>query len=488
MNAPTRTFQRFACLLMSAALCCAVSHAAVTRADLADAYLRVDHAYVDAALKGAALADANREFDRITMMFFTGDFSAAAAALDGLCLTLRDSKQPPNAPMREALSLRALVEPPTFVLGAGGPAPTLRVSRIYPAPERSPTALWAVVRDPSGKAIWKSPLPASPDDGRAVVVAMEGLPPLSPGAHSIEIATAQATLRTASRWYVAATSFDALREELLARLDALEPASDTLRRAVHACAARIRLLADRPSQMFSAQWLTDMHAHAADVRGEVASLEHGEDPYAHRAGDTWLVARLGASDAPLRIYAPAHGPEGEPRPLVIALHGAGGDENMFMDAYGAGALKKLADQHGFIAVSPLNTALADPAAFDDLLVFLRERYAIDAQRVHVVGHSMGAGVAAILARARPGVIASAACIAGPGVYNGGRADAPTLVVAAALDPLIPAARLSASVERARLAGAPVELRVYEDHGHTLIVGDALPGVVGWLMENRLVNR
>ena len=39
---------------------------------------------------------------------------------------------------------------------------------------------------------------------------------------------------------------------------------------------------------------------------------------------------------PFRVFAPPTSDDGAKRPLIIALHGAGGDENMFMDAYGAG--------------------------------------------------------------------------------------------------------------------------------------------------------
>lgn len=47
-----------------------------------------------------------------------------------------------------------------------------------------------------------------------------------------------------------------------------------------------------------------------------------------------------------------------PRPLLVVLHGAGGDENMFPEAYGAGIIKRIAEKHGLLVASPRRTASA----------------------------------------------------------------------------------------------------------------------------------
>src|SRR5690606_39354128 len=39
-------------------------------------------------------------------------------------------------------------------------------------------------------------------------------------------------------------------------------------------------------------------------------------------------------------------------PLVIAFHGAGGEESQWLEAYGSGALAKLARERGFLLVAP----------------------------------------------------------------------------------------------------------------------------------------
>jgi poly(3-hydroxybutyrate) depolymerase len=171
-----------------------------------------------------------------------------------------------------------------------------------------------------------------------------------------------------------------------------------------------------------------------------------------------------------------------PMPLVIALHGAGADERMFLAGYGAGRIARLAQEQGFAMVSPLTTGVAGrPERLEELVRAVEERVAVDRQRIYLVGHSMGAGAAWQLARARPELIAAVACIAG--VCGAGAEGPPLLVVAAEVDPLAAPARLEATVTAAREAGQRVEYRLAAGWGHTLVVGDVLPEVIAWLLRH-----
>ena len=51
-------------------------------------------------------------------------------------------------------------------------------------------------------------------------------------------------------------------------------------------------------------------------------------------------------------YGPRGAAKGKPLPLVIALHGAGGSENMFFDAYGNGKIVDLCRKRGWLLVAP----------------------------------------------------------------------------------------------------------------------------------------
>lgn len=184
---------------------------------------------------------------------------------------------------------------------------------------------------------------------------------------------------------------------------------------------------------------------------------------------------------PMRIVAPpALVASIRPVGVLLALHGAGGDENMFVDAYGQGIAARLAAEQGLVLVSPTTTPFVQSAEpLDSLLALLRREFRIDSSRVFVMGHSMGAGAAASLARARPAQIAAVVCLAGGAPVSVPGAP-PMLFIGAALDPIIPAARVRAAAE-----GTPTGR--YEElaaEGHTLMVRRGVLRGLAWLAEQR----
>jgi poly(3-hydroxybutyrate) depolymerase len=129
---------------------------------------------------------------------------------------------------------------------------------------------------------------------------------------------------------------------------------------------------------------------------------------------------------PLRIYVPTTWDGEAALPIVLMLHGAGADENAYMDA-ADGLLMRLAERHGYIVVSPLGhtplgaygNPLRLPAVFGEsaaaaqqraavtpererilalselevitALELVTERYGADRRRTYLAGHSMGSG-------------------------------------------------------------------------------------------------
>jgi len=231
--------------------------------------------------------------------------------------------------------------------------------------------------------------------------------------------------------------------------------------------------------------LADPEALAIEVEAEMAAVEKGTDPFKNRSGDYWRVVKTGAKDLPVRVYRPASAPAGAPLPLVIAFHGAGGDENMFMDAYGGGLIKRLADTRGFLVVSPLTNAFAGAAGgerFDQLIEALGYTYPIDPKRIYLVGHSMGGMTVGALAATRADRIAAAACLNGfSGFGESAKSIPPTLVTAGELDPIVSPARVEPAFDKARAAGLPVEYRLLKNSGHTLAVTRFLPDAIAWLL-------
>jgi predicted esterase len=282
---------------------------------------------------------------------------------------------------------------------------------------------------------------------------------------------------------VVSSSLDALREANAARLSSIKAGSPGIEKQLASCRARNQLLTDHPSVVNSAQFLADMNQVSEEVGEEIDAIAAGQNPYHRRTGDTWRVLANGKREIPLRVYAPKAASEEKPLPLLVVLHGMGGDENMFFEAYGAGIVKKIAEEHDLLVASPLTyTFGSDIRTLQALVDDLAADYAIDRSRVYVLGHSMGAGATASLARGHADTIAAACCIAG-GSLSPASNTPPVLVVIPELDGVVPPARVRTSAQRAASAGLPVEVREMPGLGHTLAVGIALPEAVNWLLKH-----
>lgn len=195
-----------------------------------------------------------------------------------------------------------------------------------------------------------------------------------------------------------------------------------------------------------------------------------------------------SGDVPFRLHVPRGKPSATPRPLVVALHGTGGDENMFLEGYGAGRIAELADRYNVIVVSPLTGALARSAeSLDALVAEVSRTVTVDSSRISVIGHSLGAGVAWRLALQRPQLVSAVVCLAGgcggdvAGVVTPTRTPR-ALVLSAELDPLAAPVRVKTGVDAGRAAGRAITYDTLPGYGHTLMVGELLPRVFAWLFD------
>ena len=370
----------FAPMLLSAQSASAPAASAVTRADLAAAYLRLDHVMASATLDDSTRASVSRAFDRSTLSFFAGKFAAAVGTIDSLTVA---------------------------VSGA----------LLAPAPRPRPRMV-------HGK-----------------------LPSVT-------------------------------RDALLARLSKLD-STGVLSQAIVSAKARASLLVDVPSVDRGAEFLADPVSLAAAVEREVTALEHRTNPYAKFAGDIWRSVRgAGGAIIPYRLVASREvAASATPVPLLIALHGAGADENVFVDAYGAGIAPRLASEQRMLFVSPATVAFsASPENFDALVAQLRTEYNVDPARIYVMGHSLGAGATARLASLRRDVIAAAVCLAGGAAVTGANAP-PILFLGADLDILIPAKSVKSFAD----ATPTGTFQVLPHVGHTMMVPEGVRIGIPWLL-------
>ena len=211
------------------------------------------------------------------------------------------------------------------------------------------------------------------------------------------------------------------------------------------------------------QWLTELP-------GAVEELRAGKVwPNPTSPGPLWLAIPIGSIDKVVRIEGAAR--DGKtPLTCVVALHGAGGSENLFCEGHGALA-PKLAAQKGWLLVSPLN------GPNDELIEKLSAWHPIDKNRVVTVGHSMGAANATAWGARKPEQLRAVAALGGGGRAGKGEVwqKLPYFVGIGDKDFALKSAKSLA--EALRQAGNPsVTLKVYPGLEHLTVVQACLPDV------------
>ena len=175
----------------------------------------------------------------------------------------------------------------------------------------------------------------------------------------------------------------------------------------------------------------------AAAEAVAAGVKSGKDPFASRTGDFKRHYRLDAANEiiPYRMYVPTAYNASKAWPLIVALHGLGGTEDSFFDNYNK-ALPPLAEQHGYILVTPLGYrvdgsygwGLGTPPAdagvrrtqdlseqdVRQVLQRVRKQYKVDDSRIYLMGHSMGAIGTWKIAPKFPDIWAAIAPISGSG--------------------------------------------------------------------------
>jgi pimeloyl-ACP methyl ester carboxylesterase len=158
------------------------------------------------------------------------------------------------------------------------------------------------------------------------------------------------------------------------------------------------------------------------VTGDVLAQQAAPTGSQHR---TYVFPPTG-EEIPYRYYVPTTWDGESSLPVVLFLHGAGADENSYLEM-ADGMLPKLAEEHGYILVSPLGyrplgaygSPLRLPAVFGEseaaaeqrasitvekqrelglseldvitVLEIVTEAYGADRTRTFLAGHSMGSG-------------------------------------------------------------------------------------------------
>jgi predicted esterase len=294
---------------------------------------------------------------------------------------------------------------------------------------------------------------------------------------------------------------DGLDRRLYVLLDAqdnLQPASvgiSQIARLTQRLDKLAQSLENRPAELAieTATIRTRLATFRATLRGEVpitdfpfalwlenAELMAQRQPFftPQRHGQFWLSIPTASGPAtPCRLFVPKGLQPDRPVPLVVALHGAGVDENMFFESYGSGQIVRECQQRGWLLLAPRSGLLGAPPVLP-LIDTLAQRYPIDRQRIFLVGHSMGAAQATSLALSQPEAFAAVAALgAAPRLSDPQRLRSlPFFLGVGSQDDL---AIAGARALHKKLAPAQLphyRFREYPNLEHLTIVREALPDV------------
>lgn len=153
-------------------------------------------------------------------------------------------------------------------------------------------------------------------------------------------------------------------------------------------------------------------AEVAKAEAILAAAKGARDPFKGKTGDFERHYLLeGANEImPYRVYVPKAYAATKAMPLVIALHGLGGNEDGFFDNYSQ-LPPQLAEEYGFLLAAPLGfrrdgfygstiMGAADAASrrraeysekdVMEVLRLMKAAYNVDESRIYLMGHSMGA--------------------------------------------------------------------------------------------------
>ena len=203
---------------------------------------------------------------------------------------------------------------------------------------------------------------------------------------------------------------------------------------------------------------------------------------ATRPGRFWLTIPTGKETrTACRLFVPKGLDAMKPVPLVVALHGAGGSENLFFEGYGNGRIVRECENRGWLLIAPRSPLgfLGGSPPVPALADRLAGRYPIDRARVFVVGHSMGAAQAVELAQQHPGKFAAVAALGGSGRVRKAEpfAKLPVFVGVGSEDFALSASRKLCD-DLTAAGASDVTFKEYPGLEHLLVVSEALPDVFG----------
>jgi predicted esterase len=411
----------------------------------------------------AGRARALGHIQKLTQQFFSFQFGEAGRSLDRATFALA-TEDAPSASREWAWSLYAV--PETRVLDGSAKELTVTIKPFYPVKGDMPKALevqlWFTDKHVTTLKPDKFPLtvkvPVPPlGDAKGLDRKLYFLAEAGKEVRHSAIGVSQVA-------------------DLAARVATLKKATsgmkaDTIEKAT--ARDRAELLADLADKA-----VPETDLPAAELLSNAEAMLDGKPFFtAAKPGQFWLSVPTGKGATAARLFVPRGLEENKPVPVVVALHGAGGSENLFFEGYGAGHIVTECRKRGWLLVATRSgLAFGGGPPIPAILDELAKRYPLDPKRVFVVGHSMGAIQTVDLVQKHPGRFAAAAALGGGGAVRDAKAfaDLPLFVGVGDKDAL--ALTGARALNKALADAKNLTFKEYPNVEHMVIVREALPDV------------
>ena len=229
-------------------------------------------------------------------------------------------------------------------------------------------------------------------------------------------------------------------------------------------------------QRTAVDFSADLHGTIRQTDGTITRLDNGVDPYQGRSGDLRraFYSTFSGRLEPYRLLIPASYWEASEYKFLLALHGAGGDENYFPEN-GNGSFAEAAARFGYLVAAPKanlkyrNGGEKDLKQLVDLM--LMEYPALRPDQLYCTGVSMGGFGTYSMAHTYPDLFKAVAVVSSglrgePNPLEIGKlSNTPVLILHGKLDGVLPVENAYRLADELRKRGFVYELEVYPTYGH-----------------------
>lgn len=236
----------------------------------------------------------------------------------------------------------------------------------------------------------------------------------------------------------------------------------------------------------------DIKSAITKAASTLDQIDKGINPLRAIHGDIYWAYRSAVDNTiqPYRFYIPKNYDGKTKWPMIVALHGMGGDENSFFSGYDDGAIRRMAEVRGYIVVCPkgrgpvsMYLASAERDVIDVIKEMKRD-FSIDDDRVYLMGHSMGGYGTWSIAVNHPDMFAAIGPISGGGTpLSTPRLKAitrvPWIVVHGDNDPTVPVEESRKMVKAGKELGIEINYIEVPGGNHSNVVAPAFKDVFDW---------